>query len=50
MNANSKTNNANTKAGRDEMIALAREIRKEFAKIHSCMAQILVRGDMKKAA
>lgn len=45
------TNQAQARtARRAEMIALAKEIRREFAKIHSCMDQILRGASLKKAA
>jgi len=51
MNANNTTNQAQAKANRrDEMIALAREIRGEFAKLHAQMGKILARAPHKKAA
>ncbi len=44
------TSPASQKASRrDEMIALAREIRGEFAKIHAQMANILARSQKKAA-
>lgn len=52
MNANNTTtkNSHGTANGREQMIALAREIRGEFAKIHALMAAALARAQMKKAA
>lgn len=52
MSANNTTskNSQNTTNGREKMIALAREIRGEFAKIHTLMNGALARASMKKAA
>lgn len=51
MNANNTTSQGHDKATRrDEMIALAREIRGEFAKLHAQMGMILARAQQKKAA
>ncbi|MGO4551198.1 hypothetical protein AB4059_08850 [Lysobacter sp. 2RAF19] len=51
MNANSTPSQSRDKATRhDEMIALAREIRGEFAKLHAQMGKILARAEQKKAA
>lgn len=51
MNANNTTSQAKAKARRrEEMIARAREIRGEFAKIHLEMGKILARAQSKKAA
>lgn len=51
MNANNTTSQAKAKARRREkMIALAREINGEFAKIHANMGKILTTAHSKKAA
>jgi hypothetical protein len=49
MSANTTSNQAKTDR-RAEMIALARDIRGEFAKIHAQMGKVLARVPRKKVA
>lgn len=51
MNTNNMPRPSHDKAARlDEMIALAREIRAEFAKLHAQMGKVLAQAQEKQAA